>query len=248
MAKAAGISQGSVHRIWKANDLKPHVTKGFKLSNDPHFEQKFWDVIGLYLDPPKNSVVLCCDEKSQCQALERSQLGLPLNNGHAKTRTHDYIRHGTTTLFAALDYLDGTLISRTEEHHTHVEWLRFLKQIERETSHDLDIHLIMDNYCTHKHEKVKTWLANRPRFHVHFTPTGSSWMNMVERFFGELTQDVIREGSFKSVRELVTDIEAYLVDRNNNPKPYRWRAKGEVILAKIQRAREALSRVVAENG
>lgn len=245
MAKAVGISQTSVQHIWEANDLKPHLTKGFKLSNDPHFEEKFWDVIGLYLDPPERALVLCCDEKSQCQALERSQLGLPLDSGHKRTRTHDYIRHGTVTLFAALDYLDGKLISRTEARHTHVEWLRFLKQIEREAPKDVDIHLIIDNYCTHKHQKVKDWLARRPRFHVHFTPTGSSWMNMVERFFGELTEDVIREGSFTSVRELVKDIEAYLAERNLNPKPYRWRAEGEAILAKIKRAREALARAEA---
>lgn len=246
MAKAVGISQSRVHRIWKANDLKPHVTEGFKLSNDPNFEKKFWDVIGLYLDPPERALVLCCDEKSQCQALERSQLGLPLAPGHKRTRTHDYIRHGTITLFAALNYLDGKLISRTEAHHTHVEWLRFLKQIDRETPKDVDIHLIVDNYCTHKHQKVRSWLARRTRFHMHFTPTSSSWMNLVERFFGELTADVIREGSFTSVRELEKDIEAYLAQRNLDPKPYRWRAEGEVILAKIRRAREALAQVAAE--
>lgn len=241
MARAVGISQSSVHRIWKANDLKPHLTEGFKLSNDPHFEEKFWDVIGLYLDPPERALVLCCDEKSQCQALERSQLGLPLAPGRKRTRTHDYIRHGTITLFAALNYLDGKLITRTEARHTHVEWLRFLKQIDRETPKDVDIHLIVDNYGTHKHEKVKAWLARRPRFHTHFTPTSSSWMNLVERFFGEITADVIREGSFTSVRELVKDIETYLAQRNLDPKPYRWRAEGEVILAKIQRARKALA-------
>jgi transposase len=248
MAEAVGISQSSVQRIWRANDLKPHLSEGFKLSNDPRFEEKFWDVIGLYLDPPERALVLCCDEKSQCQALERSQLGLPLGAGHKRTRTHDYIRHGTVTLFAALDYLDGKLIGRTEARHTHAEWLRFLKQIDRETPKALDVHLIVDNYCTHKHEKVKAWLARRPRFHVHFTPTGSSWMNLVERFFGELTQDVIREGSFTSVRELARDIEAYLADRNLNPKPYRWRAEGEVILRKIHRAREALGRAQADGG
>jgi len=245
MAEAAGISQSSVQRIWKANDLKPHIAEGFKLSNDPNFEEKFWDVIGLYLDPPERALLLCCDEKSQCQALERSQLGLPLDVGRKRTRTHDYIRHGTVTLFAALDYLDGKLISRTEARHTHIEWLRFLKQIERETPNELDIHLIVDNYCTHKHEKVRAWLARRPRFHVHFTPTSSSWLNLVERFFGELTQDVIREGSFTSVRELVKNIETYLAERNLNPKPYRWRAEGEVILHKIQRARKALENAIA---
>lgn len=247
MAKAAGISQSSVRRIWKANDLKPHLTEGFKLSNDPRFEEKFWDVIGLYLNPPERALVLCCDEKSQCQALERTQLGLPLDVGRKRTRTHDYIRHGTITLFAALDYLDGRLITRTEARHTHVEWLRFLKQIDRETPEGQDIHLIVDNYCTHKHEKVKAWLARRPRFHMHFTPTGSSWLNLVERFFGELTQDVIREGSFTSVRDLVKDIEAYLAQRNLDPKPYRWRADGEAILAKIHRARQALAHAEAND-
>lgn len=245
MAKATGISQSSVLRIWQANNLKPHITSTFKLSNDPQFEQKFWDVIGLYMNPPERAMVLCCDEKSQCQALERSQLGLPLNPGHNRTRTHDYIRHGTVTLFAALNYLDGKLITRTEARHTHVEWLRFLKQIERETPKDIDIHLIVDNYCTHKHQKVKAWLARRPRFHLHFTPTSSSWLNLVERFFGELTQEVIREGSFTSVRELVNDIDAYLAERNDNPKPYRWHAKGEIILKKIKHARDALEEVKA---
>lgn len=241
MAAEVGISPDSVHRIWKANDLKPHLTETFKLSTDKHFEEKFWDVIGLYLHPPERALVLCCDEKSQCQALERSQLGLPLRTGgYVRTRTHDYIRHGTITLFAALNYLDGKLISRTEERHTHVEWLRFLKQIERETPKELDVHLVMDNYCTHKHETVRNWIGKRPRFHMHFTPTGSSWMNLVERFFADLTADVVREGSFTSVRELVRDIEQYMTQRNLNPKPYKWRAEGEEILRKIERAKEAL--------
>jgi transposase len=240
MAEAVGISPDSVHRIWQANDIKPHRIDTFKLSNDAHFEEKFWDVIGLYLDPPERALVLCCDEKSQCQALERTQLGLPLGVGEIRTKTHDYKRHGTITLFAALNYLDGKLISRMEERHTHVEWLRFLKQIDRETPKDLDLHLILDNYCTHKAESVQQWLAKHPRFHLHFTPTSSSWLNLVERFFGELTQDVLRDGSFSSVRELVGDIESYMALRNLNPKPYRWKASGEEILRKIKRAREAL--------
>jgi transposase len=240
MAQEVGISPDSVHRIWQANDIKPHLIETFKLSNDPNFEEKFWDVIGLYLDPPERALVLCCDEKSQCQALERTQPGLPLGIGHIRTKTHDYTRHGTITLFAALNYLDGKLIARTEERHTHVEWLRFLKQIDRETPTELDLHLIADNYSTHKEQSVTQWLAKHPRFHVHFTPTGSSWLNLVERFFGELTQDVIRDGSFTSVRELVADIMTYLAERNLNPKPYRWKAKGEEILRKIERAREAL--------
>ncbi len=240
MAKAVGMSPDSVNRIWRANDIKPHLIHTFKLSNDKHFVEKFWDVIGLYLDPPEKALVLCCDEKGQCQALERSQPGLPLGVGEIRTKTHDYKRHGTITLFAALNYLDGKLISRLEARQTHVEWLRFLKQIDRETPKELDLHLIVDNYCSHKEESVKRWLSRHPRFHLHFTPTSSSWLNLVERFFGELTQDVIRDGSFSSVRALVQDIETYLADRNLNPKPYKWKAKGEDIPRKIQRAREAL--------
>jgi transposase len=246
MAQAVGISPDSVGRIWRANDLKPHVTATFKLSTDPRFEEKFWDVIGLYLNPPERSLVLCCDEKSQCQALERTQLGLPLSAGHGRTRTHDYIRHGTITLFAALNYLDGKLISRTEVCHTHVEWLRFLKQVDRETPKDLDVHLIVDNYATHKHDRVQKWLGRRPRYHLHFTPTSSSWLNLVERFFADLTQDVVREGSFESVPELVHDIELYLAQRNEHPKPYRWKAEGQAILEKIQRAKKALAHAEAQ--
>jgi transposase len=243
MAKAVGISPDSVHRIWKQNDLKPHLTRTFKLSRDPAFELKFWDVIGLYLNPPDKALVLCCDEKSQCQALERTQPGLPLGAGHIRTRTHDYYRHGTVTLFAALNYMDGKIISRTEDRHTHVEWLRFLRQLDRETAKDVDLHLIVDNYATHKHAKVKQWLTRHPRFHVHFTPTGSSWLNLVERFFADITQDAIRDGSFASVRQLVDAIDEYLALRNEQPKRYQWRAKGEEILAKIQRARLAMAAV-----
>ena len=245
MARHAGVSPSSVQRIWSKNDLKPHVVETFKLSNDPRFEEKFWDVIGLYLDPPERALVLCCDEKSQCQALERSQPGLPLGPRYPRTMTHDYKRHGTTTLFAALDYLEGKLIARTEARHTHVEWLRFLKQIERETPKGLDIHLIADNYATHKHPRVKAWLTKRPRFKMHFTPTSSSWLNLVERFFRDLTEDVIRSGSFASVQELVEDINAYLDERNANPRPYKWKAKGEPILEKIHRAPAALDKAHA---
>lgn len=239
MAKAVGISRHSVHQIWKKNDIKPHLVKTFKISKDPDFEKKFWDVIGLYLDPPDKALVLCCDEKSQCQALERTQPCLPLGIGHIRTKTHDYIRHGTITLFAALNYLDGKIISRTEKRHTHVEYLRFLKQIERETPKNFDLHLIVDNYCTHKHRKVKDWLNRHPRFHIHYTPTSSSWLNLVERFFADLTNDVIRDGSFNSVRQLVQNIEAYLAERNLSPKRYKWRAEGEEILKKIQKAKQA---------
>jgi len=239
MARTAQVSIGTVHALWQANDIKPHLTRTFKLSNDPQFETKFWDVIGLYLNPPDRALVLCCDEKSQCQALERTQPGLPLGVGHIKTRTHDYLRHGTVTLFAALSYLDGKILSRTAGQHTHKEWLAFLKVIDRETPLGLEIHLILDNYATHKHPTVKSWLARRPRFHLHFTPTSSSWLNLVERFFRDLTEDVVREGSFGSVRELVRAMETYLVERNLAPKRYVWKKKGEEILAKISRARAA---------
>ncbi|MFM9939029.1 MAG: IS630 family transposase [Hyphomicrobiaceae bacterium] len=245
MGRHAGVSASSVYRIWSKNDLKPHVTKTFKLSNDPKFGEKFWDVIGLYLDPPAKALVLCCDEKSQCQALERTQLSLPLAPKRPRTMTHDYKRHGTVTLFAALNAAEGRLITRTEQRHTHVEWLRFLKQIDRETPRHLDIHLIQDNYATHKHAKVKAWLKRHPRFKVHFTPKSSSWMNLVERFFADLTADVIRTGSFGSVGELVRDIKAYLADRNANPRAYKWKAKGADILAKIKRARAALDKAEA---
>jgi transposase len=244
MAKEAGVSSYSVHKIWRANQIKPHLTKTFKVSNDPLFEEKFWDIIGLYLDPPLKALVFCCDEKSQCQALERTQPGLPLGIGHIRTKTHDYIRHGTTTLFAALDYLEGKVIKRTEARHTHVEWLRFLKQINRETPQELDIHLIVDNYCTHKHEKVKQWLEKHPRFYMHLTPTSSSWLNLVERFFADITQECIRDGSFESVPRLEKAIHTYIDERNKNPIPYRWVADGVSILEKINRARKKLNKPI----
>lgn len=239
MAKELGIAPSSVQRIWAANDLKPHLTRTFKLSNDPQFEAKFWDVIGLYLNPPDRALVLCCDEKSQCQALERTQRGLPLAEGHVRTITHDYIRNGTVTLFAALNYLDGRIISSTAERHTHAEWLAFLKKLHRQTPKQLDLHLIVDNYATHKHPVVTAWLKKHPRMHVHFTPTGSSWMNLVERFFRQLTDDVIREGSFESVSDLVSKINVHLTHHNLKPTPYRWRADGAAILERIRRARAA---------
>ena len=242
MAREVGISPGSVYKLWKRNGLKPHLVRTFKISTDPHFEQKFWDVIGLYLNPPEKALVLCSDEKSQCQALERTQPGLPLGVGHIRTKTHDYKRHGTLTLFAALNYLDGKIISRTEQKHTHVEWLRFLKQIDRQSPAELAVHIIADNYSAHKHPKVKEWLKRHSRFVMHFTPTSSSWLNLVERFFAELTEQVVREGSFKSVPELLAAIEDYLLARNENPKPYRWHAKGHEILAKIERARQATAK------
>lgn len=243
MARQTGVSPASVQRVWAANDIKPHLTHTFKLSNDPQFETKFWDVIGLYLNPPDRALVLCCDEKSQCQALERTQPGLPLGIGHVRTRTHDYIRHGTITLFAALNYLDGKILSATATQHTHVEWLAFLKQLHRQTPKDLALHLIIDNYATHKHPVVRAWLEKHPRIHLHFTPTGSSWLNLVERFFRQLTDDVVREGSFGSVAELVAAINVHLAHHNLKPIPYRWKAEGTAILEKIQRARQAQAKV-----
>ena len=242
MARKIGVSPASVQRIWAANEIKPHVIRTFKLSSDPNFEAKFWDVIGLYLNPPDRALVLCCDEKSQCQALERTQPGLPLGIGHIRTRTHDYIRHGTITLFAALNYLDGRILSTTASSHTHTEWLTFLKKIHRQTPPELDLHLIVDNYATHKHPAVIHWVAKHPRIHMHFTPTSSSWMNLVERFFRQITADVVREGSFASVGELVTAINVHLAYHNLKPKPYRWKAEGAAILEKIQRARAAQSK------
>lgn len=239
MARQVGVSPASVQRIWAANAIKPHLTRTFKLSRDPHFETKFWDVIGLYLNPPDRALVLCCDEKSQCQALERSQPGLPLGIGHVRTRTHDYIRHGTVTLFAALNYLDGKILSTTAQQHTHVEWLAFLKKLHRQTPPELALHMIVDNYATHKHPVVRAWLQKHPRIQVHFTPTGSSWLNLVERFFRQLTDEVVREGSFTSVAELVTAINIHLAHHNLKPTPYRWKADGATILEKILRARQA---------
>jgi transposase/transcriptional regulator with XRE-family HTH domain len=250
MAQATGVSKATVQRLWAANAIKPHLVRSFKLSNDPQFEAKFWDVIGLYLEPPDKALVLCCDEKSQCQALERTQPGLPLGIGHVRTRTHDYTRHGTITLFAALSYLDGKIFSQTAPRHTHQHWLGFLKQLDRDTPGDLTLHLIVDNYATHKHPNVRRWIAWRnarqrraqdhDRIVLHFTPTSSSWLNLVERFFRDLTAEVVRDGSFASVRQLISAIEAYLAQRNLAPKRYAWNAKGEDILAKILRARVAL--------
>jgi transposase len=242
MARHVGLSKDAVQRLWAANDLKPHRTRTFKLSHDPQFELKFWDVIGLYLDPPVRSVVLCCDEKSQCQALERTQPGLPLKQGEICTRTHDYYRHGTITLFAALNYLNGKILAERASRHRHQEWLRFLRTIEAQTPAGVDIHVILDNYATHKHPKVKAWLKGHPRFHLHFTPTSASWLNLVERFFRDLSQDDVLPGSFASVDQLTKTIWDYLAERNLRPTRYEWKADGKVILEKIQRARAALER------
>jgi transposase len=251
MAREAGVSAATVQRLWSSNDIKPHLTRTFKLSSDPDFEAKFWDVIGLYLHPPAKALVLCCDEKSQCQALERTQPGLPLKTGHIRTRTHDYLRHGTITLFAALNYLDGKVASYMAPRHTHVQWLTFLKQLDREMPSDVTLHLIIDNYGTHKHPKVRSWVKwlnaryrashGIDRIVTHFTPTSSSWMNLVERFFRDLTEDAIREESFGSVNDLITSIDEYLAERNLVPKKYVWKAEGADILKKIERARAAMA-------
>jgi transposase len=242
MAKAVGVSVGSVHRIWKENDLKPHLTRTFKVSNDPDFERKFWDVIGLYLRPPTQAVVLCCDEKSQCQALERSQPSLPLGQGHIRTQTHDYFRHGTITLFAAMNYISGKVHQLQKRRHRHQEWLQFLELINADYPGEIAIHLILDNYATHKHAKVKRWLARHPRFHVHFTPTSASWMNLVERFFRDLSQKCIVSGSFGSVGELADAITKYLDEWNLNSTRCERRAQGKSVLERIAHACGALTR------
>jgi transposase len=229
-----------VQRVWKALGLKPHLVHSFKHSKDPRFEEKLLDVVGLYLNPPEHALVLCADEKSQIQALDRTQPGLPLKRGRAGTMTHDYKRHGTTTLFAALNLADGTVIARCEARHRHQEWLRFLKTIDRETPRDLDLHLVVDNYATHKHLKVRSWLDRHPRVHVHFIPTSSSWLNVVESFFSQLTRRRLRRGVFTSVPELVEAIHAYIDHNNTDPKPFVWTATAGKILEKVGRARAAL--------
>ena len=245
MAAEAGVSHTSVQRIWKANGLKPHLTRTFKLSNDPKFAEKVEDIVGLYLDPPANAIVLSVDEKSQIQALDRTQPGLPLKKGRAGTMTHDYKRHGTTTLFAALNVADGSIIGECLPRHRAKEFLRFLKRIDRETPAHLDLHLILDNYSTHKTKQVKAWLARHPRFRLHFTPTSSSWLNLVERLFAEITRQRIRRGAFSSVPDLIAAIEAWLVARNKNPEPFTWTKTSTTILAKVDRARQALEQVKA---
>ena len=243
MAKAQGVSPATVQRIWAARGLKPHKTSTFKLSNDKHFEEKLIDVVGLYLNPPEKAVVLCMDEKSQIQALDRTQASLPIKKGRAQTMTHDYKRNGTTTLFAALDVLDGTVIGQCLPRHRHQEFLKFLRTIDREVPEGLQIHLILDNYCTHKHDNVKQWLAKHPRFHLHFTPTSSSWLNLIERWFGKLTDKAIRRGVFHSVPDLIDAIEAYLQASNENPTPFIWTATTDSILEKVRRGRATLNTI-----
>lgn len=242
LAKVLGLSFSTVARVWRAHGLKPHLVRTFKVSNDPRFAEKLEDVIGLYLNAPEHAIVLCCDEKSQVQALDRTQPGLPLKKGRAGTMTHDYVRNGTTTLFAALNVADGTLIGQCQDRHRHQEWLKFLQLIEVQTPPDRDLHLILDNYATHKHPKVQKWLKKHPRFHMHFTPTSASWLNMVERFFRDLTVNRLRRGVFHSVADLVQALETYIAHHNRDPKPFIWTAKANDILAKVTRARKKLPR------
>jgi transposase len=240
MAKAQGVSSAMVHRIWRAHRLQPHRCEHFKLSRDPNFASKVRDVVGLYLNPPDKALVLCVDEKSQIQALDRTQPLLPLRPGIPARQTHDYERHGTTTLFAALNILDGTVIGRCLPRHRHGEFLKFLDRIEDSTPRRREIHLILDNYGTHKHPKVQQWFADHPRYHLHFTPTSASWLNLVERWFAEITRKRIRRGTFTSVPALITAIREYVRLYNRNPKPFTWTAKPSAIMRKIQHCKEAL--------
>ena len=240
MAKAQGVSAATVRRIWRQHQLKPHLTKTFKLSRDKQFLDKLHDVVGLYLNPPDRALVLCVDEKSQIQALDRTQPGLPLKKGRCGTMTHDYKRNGTTTLFAALNMLDGHVIGACMPRHRHQEFIRFLRKVDGETPADLDLHLIIDNYATHKHPRVKQWLRRHPRFHLHFTPTASSWLNLVERWFRDLTDKRIRRGSFEQVPDLIAAIDDYIAQSNQNPHIFVWTASAESILAKIAKCQEAL--------
>jgi transposase len=243
LAKAVGLSHTSVQRIWAAHGLKPHLVRSFKLSNDPKFCEKVQDIVGLYLDPPDKALVLCVDEKSQIQALDRTQPGLPMKKGRAGTMTHDYKRHGTTTLFAALNVATGKVIGECLPRHRHQEFRRFLRAIDRNTPKHLDLHLVVDNYATHKHAKIKAWLKRHTRFHLHFTPTSASWINLVERFFGLITEDAIRRGVFRSVADLKAAIESYLEHHNADPKPFIWTAPAPEILKKVARGRQALESV-----
>ena len=245
MARAVGISHTSVQNIWREHGLKPHLVDTFKVSNDPAFAEKVADVVGLYLDPPDKAVVFSVDEKSQIQALDRTQPGLPMKKGRAGTMTHDYKRNGTTTLFAALNVLDGKVIGQCMKRHRHQEFIRFLNRIDRQTLPCLDIHLIIDNYAAHKTPEVKRWLKKHPRFHIHFTPTSASWLNMIERFFAEITRKRIRRGAFKSVAELEAAIYDYLAKHNQNPVPFVWTATAKAILKKTARAKQTLETVKA---
>lgn len=243
LAKALGCSITMVQRVWKDNGLKPHRTKSFKVSNDPRFVEKLVDVVGLYLNPPEHALVLSCDEKSQMQALDRTQKSLPMFPGRLKTFTHDYKRNGTTTLFAAIELAEGRIIAECMPRHRHQEWIRFLKTIDAQTPPELDLHLIVDNYATHKHPQVKRWLARHPRFHIHFIPTSSSWLNVIERWFRDITCDRIRNGVFRSVPELIQAIRDYIDHHNADPTTFVWTKKAEDILKKVARARASLDKL-----
>jgi transposase len=243
MAKAQGVSKNTVNRLWQLHNLKPHLSRTFKLSRDPRFLEKLTDVVGLYLNPPQKAVVLCVDEKSQIQALDRTQPGLPLKKGRCGTMTHDYKRNGTTTLFAALSLLDGKVIGQCSSRHRHQEFLKFLRRLDGEFPGERELHLVVDNYGTHKTPEVQAWLKRHPRFVTHFIPTSSSWLNLVERWFGELTQKAVRRGAFASVPDLVQAIELFLAAWNENPRPFVWTAKLEEILQKIERARAKLESI-----
>jgi transposase len=245
LAKELGTSHAMVNRVWQANGLKPHLTRTFKVSNDPKFAEKLTDVVGLYLNPPENALVISCDEKSQIQALDRTQPSLPLRKGRCGTMTHDYVRHGTTTLFAAIELAKGKLIGTCMPRHRHQEWIKFLELIDRETPADKQLHLIVDNYATHKHEKVKRWLKKHPRFHMHFTPTSASWLNLIERWFRGITDDEIRRGVFTSVEQLIEAIERYIAGHNANPRSFTWMKSAETILAKVRRARTTLDKMAS---
>jgi len=243
MAEAQGVSRMAVHRIWRKYNLKPHLIKTFKISNDPNFVEKVKDIVGLYLNPPDKAMVLCIDEKSQIQALDRTQPGLPMKKGRAGTMTHDYKRHGTTTLFAALNILNGKVIGKCMPRHRQDEFLKFLKKIDKETPKKLDLHLIADNYGSHKTEKIKMWLKKHTRFKMHFTPTSASWINMVERFFSELTNKRVRRGVFRSVKELEMTVMDFVNKHNDNPKVFTWTKDANTILSKVNTCKEVLGTV-----
>jgi transposase len=246
LAKELGVNQSMIHRVWVANGLKPHLVKTFKVSNDPNFEEKLRDIVGLYLNPPENALVLSADEKTSIQAIDRTQRGLPLVKGRCGTMTHDYKRHGTTTLFAAMELGQGEVIATCMRRHRHQEWIKFLKMIDEQTPQDLDLHVIVDNYATHKHEKVQRWLKRHPRFHMHFTPTSSSWLNIVEGFFRNLDEKRLRRDAFRSVPQLVDAIMGYIEGHNDDPKPIIWTKAADEILAKVGRARAKLDKLAIE--
>ena len=243
MAKQQGLSKSTVSNLWRSHNLKPHRVKRFKLSRDPKFLEKLTDVVGLYLNPPQQAIVLCVDEKSQIQALDRTQPGLPLKKGRCGTMTHDYKRHGTTTLFAALELVQGKVIGQCYQRHRNQEFLKFLRRLDQEFPGAVPLHLVIDNYGTHKHPRVRAWLRQHPRFVLHFVPTSSSWLNLVERWFGELTSKRVRRGSFCSVEELRNAIQEFLVAWNEEPNPFVWTATVESILAKLSRCRQTLEQI-----